>query len=182
MVGLTWSWRYQGLMGKSFFKMLCILGFFWPKAHIRITQQSPSPLADSPTSPATMPERDDQLSHSPAARVERSMNPVGDRDPSESPAPSPPPAHVKGKGKRQAPPPLPPKKLKKPKQKKPPLKLAYEKTNEEHDKSIQEELDRQIFKAPKPLVEKPIYRVKFHRFMWKMEEERRKNQMMFPSH
>jgi hypothetical protein len=79
------------------------------------------------------------------------MSHVGDRDPSESP----PPAHVKGKGKRQAPPP-PPKKQKKPKQKKPPSKPAYEKTNEELDESVQEELDRQIFKDPKPPVEKPI--------------------------
>jgi hypothetical protein len=55
-----------------------------------------------------MPERDDQLPHSPAARAERSMSPIGDRDPNESPPPSPPPSHVKGKskGKRQDPPPL----------------------------------------------------------------------------
>jgi hypothetical protein len=31
MVGLTWSWRYRDLTGESFFKMLCILGFFAPK-------------------------------------------------------------------------------------------------------------------------------------------------------
>jgi hypothetical protein len=87
-----------------------------------------------------MPERDDQLPHSPAAREERSMSPIVDKDPSESPAPSPPPAHVKGKDKRQAPPP-PPKQEKKPKQKKPPPKLAYHKTNEELDEAVQAELD-----------------------------------------
>jgi hypothetical protein len=104
------------------------------------------------------------------------MSPVGDRDPSESPPPSPPPAHVKGKGKgkRQAHPPPPPKKQKKPKQKKPPPKLAYEKIDEELDQSVREELGRQIFKVKEPLVEKPIDRVKFHRFMRKMEERRKK--------
>jgi hypothetical protein len=58
-----------------------------------------SPPVDSPTSLSAMPECQDQLPHSPAARAERSMSLVGDRDPSESPPPSPPPAHVKGKGK-----------------------------------------------------------------------------------
>jgi hypothetical protein len=72
---------------------------FWLKAHIRITQQPPSPLADSPTSPAAMPGRQDQLPHSPASRAERSMSHVGDMDPSKSPPPSPPSTHVKGKGK-----------------------------------------------------------------------------------
>jgi translation initiation factor IF-3 len=43
-------------------------------------------------------------------------------------------------------------------------------------------LDRQIFKVKEPPVKKPIDRVKFHRFMKKMEEERRKNQRIFPSH
>jgi hypothetical protein len=43
-------------------------------------------------------------------------------------------------------------------------------------------LDRQIFKVKEPPVEKPIYQVKFHHFMRKMEEERRKNKMIFPSH
>jgi hypothetical protein len=41
---------------------------FCPKAHIRITQQPHSPPVDSP---AAMPERDDQLLHSPTARAER---------------------------------------------------------------------------------------------------------------
>jgi hypothetical protein len=35
-------------------------------------------------------------------------------------------------------------------------------------------LNKEIFKSPKPPVEKPIDRVKFHHFMRKMEEERRK--------
>jgi hypothetical protein len=103
------------------------------------------------------------------------MSPVAnDRDPSESPPPSHPPAHVKGKGKRQAPPPPHPNKEKKPKQKKPPPKPAYDKTDEELDESVQAELDRQIFKAPKPPVVKPIDRVKFQSFTRKMEEERRR--------
>jgi hypothetical protein len=74
---------------------------FWPKAHIWIMQQPPSFPADDQLlhSLAVMPERDDQLPHSPAARVEHNMSPVVDRDPSESPPPSPPPAHVGGKGK-----------------------------------------------------------------------------------
>jgi hypothetical protein len=116
-----------------------------------------------------MPERDDQLPRSSTARVERSIIPVVDMDPSESP----PPTHVKGKGKRHAPPP-PPKKEKKPKQKKPPPKLAYDMTNEELREAVREEMDRQIFKSPKPPVEKPIDWVKFHRFMRKIDEERRK--------
>jgi hypothetical protein len=64
-----------------------------------------------------MPERENQLPHSPIARAERIMCPIVDRDLRKSPALSPPPAHVKdkGKGKRQAPPPPPPKKEKKPK-------------------------------------------------------------------
>jgi hypothetical protein len=96
------------------------------------------------------------------------MSPVVDRDPSESPPPSPPPTHAKGKGKRQVPPPPPPKKEKKPKKKKPLPKLACDKTKEELDESVQAELDRHIFKARKPPVEKPIDRVKFHHFMGKM--------------
>jgi hypothetical protein len=110
------------------------------------------------------------------------MSPAVDMDPSESPPSSPPPAHVKGKGKPHAPPPLPPKKEEKSKQKKPPPKLTYDMTDEELHEAVQEEMDRQIFKAPKPPVEKPIDQVKFHRFMRKMEEERRKNQMIFQSH
>jgi hypothetical protein len=62
----------------------------------------------------------------------------------------------------------------------PPPKLAYEKTNEELDQSVRQELEIQIFKVKEPPVEKPIVRVKFHHFMRKMEEERRKNQMDIP--
>jgi hypothetical protein len=57
--------------------------------------QQPPPTVDSTTSPAAMPERDNQLPHSLAARAERSMSPVGDKDPSDRP----PHAHVKRNGK-----------------------------------------------------------------------------------
>ena len=154
----------------------------WAKAHIKIMEPVkeaplPSPEAPLPEASSThpVPEGEDhQLPSSPTG----SMSPLVDRDPSESP----PPQHdesVKGKGtKRRAthhPPPPPPKKQTKPKQKKPQPKLSYEKTQEELDASVRAELDRQIFKAKKPPVEKPIDRVKFHRFMKKMEEEKRIN-------
>jgi hypothetical protein len=58
--------------------------------------------------------------------------------------------------------------------KNPPPKLTYDKTEEDLDESVHAELDRQIFKAPKPRVEKPIDQVNFHHFMRKMEEERRR--------
>jgi hypothetical protein len=45
---------------------------------------------------------------------------------------------------------------------------------------VRQELEIQIFKVKEPPVEKPIVRVKFHHFMRKMEEERRKNQMDIP--
>ena len=87
-----------------------------------------------------------------------------------SPPPSsPPPPKSKG-SKRRAPPPT--KKQNKPRQKKPPPKLPYEKTIEELDVSVREELDCQIFKG-KPPVEKKTDMVKFHRFIQKMEEEKK---------
>ena len=62
----------------------------------------------------------------------------------------------------------------KPKEKKPPPKLPYERTSEELDEIVRKELDDQIFKVKKLPVEKPIDRVKFHRFMKKTEAHKRK--------
>jgi hypothetical protein len=55
-----------GPNGEEFLQDAMHTWIFWPKAHIRITQQPPSPQADSPT---TMAEHDDQLPHSPPARA-----------------------------------------------------------------------------------------------------------------
>ena len=136
----------------------------WPKPEISIIQ----PNIES--SPARA-QGQDQLPSSPVLK-ERSMSvestPVDDRDPSVSPprpAPPPPPPVVRKQSKRRAPPPPPPpppKKQKKTKVMKPPPKLAYEKTDEELDAAVQAELDAQIFKKKKPVVEKPTDMIKFH--------------------
>jgi phosphatidylserine/phosphatidylglycerophosphate/cardiolipin synthase-like enzyme len=85
-----------GPNGEVFLQDVVHTWIFCSKAHLRITQKPPSPPVDSPTSPAAMPDRDNQLPHSPAAKAERSMSPIDAGDRSESP-PSPPPAHVKAR-------------------------------------------------------------------------------------
>nr|TKW38524.1 hypothetical protein SEVIR_1G120900v2 [Setaria viridis] len=159
----------------------------WPKRYIRITQPNLSILGSSPQGsrvrsstpsarvPSPLPDKDPSMSL-PADR-DPSMtphSPPADRDPSMSP---PPP--VMSKTTRRKTRLVPPttatkKKQKKPKEKQPKPKKAYEMTDTEINAVVDAKVKAHF--APKPVVKKdpPLDKVKLQAFIRIMEKKAEK--------